>query len=55
MLAFSALLLGELSPELLARLEESQIANAMSTSAPDAAIDGFEEEFSHLSSVLARM
>jgi hypothetical protein len=53
MLAFTALLAGELSPELLARLKERQIANALSTNAPDASIDGFEETFGFLNAALA--
>mgnify|MGYP000323613488 CR=1 FL=1 len=51
-LAFYSLLAGELTTARCAKLKESLIANALSTSAPDVAIDGFEEEFSRLQQAL---
>lgn len=51
-LAFYSLLAGELTTARCAKLKESLIANALNTNAPDAAIDGFEQEFSRLQQAL---
>lgn len=51
-IAYCALLTGELSQARLAKTMESLIANALSTSAPDAAADGYQNAGARLRAAL---